>query len=57
MTLLFVFGVMNPIWVAALALFVLTEKILPIGPRIGAGAGIVSVIVGLVMILGVHAPG
>ena len=31
MALLFVFGVMNLVWVAALALFVLVEKLLPIG--------------------------
>lgn len=55
MALLFVFGVMNLVWVAALALVVLAEKAFPIGPRIGAAAGIVSVIVGLVLVLGVRA--
>jgi predicted metal-binding membrane protein len=54
MALLFVFGVMNLVWVAALALFVLAEKVLPIGPRIGTGAGIAAVLVGLAMILGAH---
>ncbi len=56
MTLLFVFGVMNLIWVAALALFVLIEKLLPAGSRIAAGAGIVAVFVGLIMIFAVRAP-
>jgi len=46
MILLFVFGVMNLIWVALLSLFVLIEKVLPSGSRIGA----VAVIVGLIMI-------
>jgi predicted metal-binding membrane protein len=54
MALLFVFGVMNLVWVAALALFVLIEKTLPVGPRIGAGVGVVAVIGGLGLMLGVH---
>ncbi len=57
MSLLFVFGVMNLIWVAALALFVLIEKLLPIGSRISAGAGIVAMFVGLIMFFPVRAPG
>src|SRR5271165_529966 len=56
MALLFVFGVMNLVWVAALALVVLAEKVFPVGPRIGVVAGVVSVIVGLVLVLGVRAP-
>ena len=56
MALLFVFGVMNLIWVAALALFVLAEKVLPIGPRVAIAAGIVAVIVGLAMTLRPIAP-
>ena len=40
MALLFVFGVMNLVWVAALALIVLAEKVFPIGPRIGAAIGV-----------------
>jgi predicted metal-binding membrane protein len=34
MALLFVGGLMNVLWVAALAFLVLIEKLLPIGPRI-----------------------
>ncbi len=56
MALLFVFGVMNLVWVAALALFVLSEKVLRIGPRIGAAAAVVSALVGLVMVVGVRLP-
>jgi len=54
MALLFIFGVMNFVWVAALALFVLAEKAFPIGSRIGAAGGMASMIVGLVMVLGVR---
>ena len=57
MTLLFVFGVMNLVWVAALALFVLAEKVLPVGPRVGVTAGVVSTLIGLVMVVGVRLPG
>jgi len=46
MALLFVFGVMNLVWVAALALFVLAEKALPIGPRIGTLVGLAAVVAG-----------
>ena len=54
MALLFIFGMMNLVWVAALALFVLAEKTFPIGSQIGVAAGMVSMIVGLVMVLGVR---
>jgi len=40
MTLLFVGGVMNLIWIAALTTLVLVEKVLPHGQWIGRGAGI-----------------
>jgi len=56
MTLLFVFGVMNLGWVAALALFVLAEKVLPIGPLVGVVAGVASALIGLVMVVGVRLP-
>jgi predicted metal-binding membrane protein len=44
MALLFVAGVMNLFWVAALALFVLAEKVLPLGrlPSRLAGAGLLA---------------
>ena len=56
MALLFIFGVMNLVWVAALALFVLAEKVLPVGPLVGVAAGIVSALIGLVMVVGVRLP-
>jgi len=51
MALLFVFGVMNQAWVAALSLFVLTEKLLPFGSRIGTLGGFIAVCVGAVMMI------
>lgn len=49
MTLLFVVGVMNLAWVAAIAAFVLIEKAVPAGPWIGRAAGAVLVPLGLWM--------
>jgi predicted metal-binding membrane protein len=40
MALLFVGGVMNPLWIAAITLFVLVEKLAPRGNWIGRTAGI-----------------
>ena len=51
MALLFVFGVMNLAWVAALSLFVLIEKVLPFGSRIGTLGGFIAVCVGAVMMI------
>jgi predicted metal-binding membrane protein len=51
MTLLFVFGVMNLAWVAALSLFVLVEKVAPFGSGIGAYAGIAAVCVGAALMI------
>jgi predicted metal-binding membrane protein len=50
MALLFVFGVMNLLWVAALAAFVLVEKLVASGPRIGAWTGIVMLGMGLLLL-------
>lgn len=47
MALLFVGGVMNLLWVACLALFVLIEKVVPAGGRLGKAGGIVLVVWGL----------
>ena len=51
MALLFVFGVMNLAWVAALSLFVLIEKALPFGSRIGRWSGIAAVGVGAALVI------
>jgi predicted metal-binding membrane protein len=47
MALLFVAGVMNLLWVAVLALFVMAEKILPRGEWIGRVTGVVLVTAGV----------
>jgi predicted metal-binding membrane protein len=53
MALLFVFGVMNLVWVAALSLFVLIEKALPFGQNIGLVAGVATIVLGGIMVLGI----
>jgi len=50
MALLFVAGVMNLLWVAALAVLVLVEKVLPHGALVGRVAGGVLVLAGLVLL-------
>lgn len=47
MTLLFVTGVMNLLWVATIAAFILLEKLAPKGERLGRVAG------GLLMLAGI----
>ncbi|MGH7279620.1 MAG: DUF2182 domain-containing protein [Candidatus Rokuibacteriota bacterium] len=51
MALLFVAGVMNLVWVAAIAAFVLVEKVLPGGDRISRIAGALLVVAGTVLVL------
>jgi predicted metal-binding membrane protein len=51
MALLFVGGVMNVVWIAALAVLVLTEKILPAGEWVGRGASIVLIAWGIATLL------
>lgn len=50
MLLLFVGGVMNLLWIALLASFVLVEKLLPWGQKIGRIAGVVMVLIGVGLI-------
>lgn len=52
MALLFVGGVMNLAWIAALSLLVLAEKVLPAGRWVGRGAGMVLVGWGAAILLG-----
>lgn len=47
MALLFVAGVMNLLWVAAIAIFVLVEKLAPGGPRLGRYTGLLLIAWGL----------
>lgn len=46
MLLLFVGGVMNILWIAGIALFVLLEKVLPLGDGGGRLTGLLAVIIG-----------
>jgi predicted metal-binding membrane protein len=47
MALLFVGGVMNLAWIAALALLVMAEKLLPGGRWVARGAGMLLIVWGL----------
>ena len=49
MALLFVAGVMNLLWVAAIAVAVLIEKVVPRGDLVGRVAGVALVIAGLLV--------
>ena len=51
MTLLFVFGVMNLLWVAAVALYVLVERLYVRGPNAAAVAGLVMVASGVLIFI------
>jgi predicted metal-binding membrane protein len=50
MTLLFVAGVMNLVWVAFIAAFVLAEKVLPRGDLVGRLAGGMLILAGIVLL-------
>ena len=50
MALLFVAGVMNLLWVAAIAGFILLEKVAPAGQRMGQAAGALLVAGGVVLL-------
>jgi predicted metal-binding membrane protein len=51
MALLFVGGLMNVLWIAAIAIFVLVEKVVPVGPLISRIAGAGFIIAGAWMVL------
>jgi predicted metal-binding membrane protein len=51
MALLFAAGVMNLLWVGALAVFVLAERILPGGPVISRVAGTLLLVAGVVLLI------
>ncbi len=55
MSLLFVLGVMNLLWIAALAVFVLIEKVVPAGHWVGRFTGLLLVLWGAWNIVGVFA--
>ena len=50
MALLFVAGVMNLLWVAAIAGFILLEKMAPAGKRMGQAAGVLMIAGGVVLL-------
>jgi len=54
MCLLFVVGVMNLVWVAALAAFVLVEKIGPFGWIVARVAGAIMIVFGLLVVAGLR---
>ncbi len=47
MTILFVVGVMNLLWMAVIAAFILIEKIAPFGPWVGRLAGLLLLSTGI----------
>ena len=49
MLLLFVGGVMNFVWIAVITIFVLLEKILPMGRQSGKVMGGIMLIIGVVI--------
>lgn len=53
MALLFVGGVMNFAWIAALTLLIITEKLLPLGQWLGRAAGVALIVWGISRIAGV----
>lgn len=57
MLLLFVGGVMNLLWIAAIAVFILLEKTIPFGETGGRAVGAVMILVGLLSLTGMVALG
>ena len=51
MILLFVSGIMNLLWIAIIALFVLIEKVLPRAKWISFTAGVALVMYGVIVLL------
>ena len=54
MCVLYVVGAMNLVWVAALSVFVLAEKIGPAGAVVARVAGALMIIVGLLFVAGIR---
>ncbi|HVN88832.1 MAG TPA: DUF2182 domain-containing protein [Candidatus Binataceae bacterium] len=51
MALLFLFGAMNLIWVAALSIFVLLEKAIPGGRILAYGSGVAMIVAGVALLV------
>ncbi len=52
MALLFVFGVMNLVWIAVLSVFVLLEKVVPRGELVARVAGVGFIVAGVFVLFG-----
>lgn len=52
MLILFLVGVMNMAWVAAIAIYVLAEKLLPLGRRLAQASGAIAIGVGCALLAG-----
>jgi predicted metal-binding membrane protein len=52
MALLFVGGIMNLVWIAGLAIFVLVEKLAPVGYWIARASGLLMIAAGGYLLLG-----
>ncbi len=52
MALLFLGGVMNLLWVALITLFILLEKVIPLGAEGGRVAGVAMILAGIVSLAG-----
>ncbi len=50
MALLFVTGVMNVLWIAAIAGFILVEKVIPAGAHVARLAGLLLIVFGILMV-------
>jgi predicted metal-binding membrane protein len=51
MILLFVSGIMNLLWIAIIALFVLVEKVLPAAKLVSSVAGIALIVYGIIILV------
>ena len=54
MALLFAGGIMNLVWIAGLAIFVLIEKVAPAGNRVARSAGVVMIVIGVGVLVGIN---
>ena len=52
MALLFVFGVMNLVWIAVLSVLVLLEKVAPQGKLVARAAGVGFIVAGVFVLTG-----
>jgi predicted metal-binding membrane protein len=53
MLILFLVGVMNLAWVAIIAIYVLAEKVLPVGRRLSQASGVMAIGLGCALLVGI----